>query len=113
MSNISIVTREITYTLEKPLKTSMLSMPALIGKIFEEIIEHLKKSNLAPVYAPFVRNLNLKWDELSKQNKFLAFVKVATMRWDMIVGFPVSQDSLGGYDIAKGNIPAGKYLVDP
>lgn len=109
-SDIEIIEKELVNTLEIQAKASICMMPFVIGKAYKSIIEYLKQSKIECAGAPYVRYLNVKWDELDNVNKLFIFIRMCIRRWDMLIGFPIKATALGKGDIRSGVIAKGKYI---
>lgn len=111
MSNIEVITRETELTLEIRAQVTMPKMPKLIKNSYESILEVMKKENIPVTKAPFVKYEKLNWEELNTQNKLIAFFKMFTQKWDVVIGFPVDREVENQGNIKCGKIEGGKFIM--
>ncbi len=109
-NEIELVEKEKLYTLEISAKATMPQMPKLIKTSYKEIVDYFEKNNKSPETAPYIRYTQLDWEKINTQNKIVAFIKMFTQKWQMLIGFPVSNPIDGEGKITAGFIPAGKYV---
>ncbi len=110
MSKVDVIEREMEYTLEIKTEAAVFMMPMVFGKAFKSIGEHMDGKKIECKSAPFVRYLNVNWEEVNKMSKFMMFLKMFTYKWNMVIGFPVIEKADGEGNITPGVIPNGKYL---
>lgn len=111
MSSIELITRETERTLEIRKVVTVPQMAKAIQSSYTAILDLMRRKNIPVTRAPFVKYENLDWVKLNKQNKFIAFFKMFTHKWDVIIGFPIDRETLGEGEIGCGKIEGGKYLM--
>ena len=107
---IEIIEKEAEFTLEVPADIPMWKMPVVIGKAYQEIGKYLENKNTKPSGPPFVRYLDVKWNEINKENKISAFVKMFTRKWKMVIGFPLANKIEGEKNLLSGKLQGGRYV---
>ncbi|MBU0561644.1 MAG: GyrI-like domain-containing protein [Bacteroidetes bacterium] len=107
---VEIVERELTYTLEVNENAQMWKLPKIIGQSYRSIMDYSSKKNNEITEAPFVRYLNINWEEMEKDSKIVMFMKMFSRKWNMLIGFPLNNKLDGEGKIEAGMIPAGRYL---
>ena len=107
---IEIVDRDLQHTLEIRSQAAMMKMPAVIGAAFGKINNHMKEKQIACDFPPYVKYVNFSWDDAGGANKFFGFFRMLTYKWDMLIGFPVTNEQIGAGEIKSGKIEKGKYL---
>ncbi len=110
LNDVVIIKKEKEFTLEIGANCTMPKLPGTIKNSYIKIMDYMAKLNVKPTETPFVRYVNLNWGELNKQNKFVAFLKIFTQKWEMLIGFPVKNSVPGEGEIVAGFIPAGRYV---
>jgi len=108
--SVEIVEKQDEFTLEINAQASMLMIPKVIGKAYEDLKKFMKQKGIPCEAPPFVKYVNFSWDESTGGNKFLGFFKMFTKKWDMQIGFPVKNDTPGEGSIKSGKILYGKYI---
>jgi effector-binding domain-containing protein len=108
--NVEVIEREMEYTLEIKAEAAMWKMPMLIGKSYKSIAEYMAKKNVECSSAPFVRYMNVNWEEVNKMSKFMMFLNMFTYKWNMLIGFPVKEKVNGEGIITAGILQKGKYI---
>lgn len=107
---IEVIEKETEYTLEINEIVPMWKMPMIIGSSYKAIAEYLGKKGLECIAAPYVRYIDLNWNELNNENKFFSFIKMVTKKWNMLIGFPVKEKTEGEGNIKAGIIEKGKFV---
>lgn len=107
---IEIVNRPAEKTLAVHARATMWQMPALIGRTYRRILACAKAQSLALTGAPYIRYLDIDWQEINNENKVAALLKSFRRKWDMEIGFPVAAGAATRNDIVVAEIPAGKYV---
>jgi len=110
MSKVDVIEREMEYTLETKTESVTFMMPMVFGKAYKTIGEYMENKKIECVSAPFVRYINVNWEEVNKMSKFMMFLKMFTYKWNMLIGFPLNEKAEGEGEITSGVIPKGKYL---
>jgi len=109
-NEIQIVEQDLKNTLEIKANIPMWKMPVMISKAYKKIVEHLEKSNIEPSDPPYIHYLNINWDEVKEEGRFLSFIKMFNRKWEMLIGFPVKENREGSGEISAGILPKGKYV---
>lgn len=107
---IITIDKPLEYTLEINVKAPMWKMPMVVGGSYKTIMAYMECLGIESSGAPYVRYLNLNWDALSRENKFITIIKMFTRKWNMLVGFPVAEKVDGNEIIQSGVLPGGSYL---
>jgi effector-binding domain-containing protein len=110
MGKVDVIEREMEYTLEIKAEAAVWKMPMIIGKAYKSIAEYMEKKNVECVPAPFVRYINVNWEEANQGGKFKMFLKMFTYKWTMLIGFPVKEKIEGEGGILSGVLTKGKYI---
>lgn len=109
-NSVEIINNQAKCTIQITANIPMWKMPVVIGNAYKDITKYMDKNAAKPSGPPFVRYLNVKWNEINRVNKVTAFIKMFTRKWNMIIGFPIDKKLDGEKDLKPGELPGGKFV---
>lgn len=110
-ADVEMIQMKERSTLEVNVKVSMLGMPKAIGRTYMRLAEYLETHGGSMEGEPYVRYLDLDWDALMNESKWLGFIRIFTRKWNMLIGFPLKEGIAGEGDIKAGRFAGGSYLT--
>lgn len=109
-NQIEIIEREEEKTLQIYAEAAVMKIPVVTGNAYKKIMKLAEEQKIEVTGAPFVRYLEINWNEVNTENKFAAFIKMFTHKWKMEIGFPVKNKIAGSGEIKQSVITKGKYV---
>ena len=108
--SFEIIDREQELSIEIKMIVPSWKMPFVIGKTYKKLNDYLQRIDAEASGPPYIRYLNLDWQDLEKDNRISSFFKNLVKQWDLLIGFPVSSELEGEGEIVSSVFPEGRYL---
>ena len=110
MSQIQLVRQEAKDTLEVEARAFIWMMPKVIGAAYRQIGSLLEAQGLKPSGMPYVRYLDIDWEQTARQSRWVMLLSMMVKRWHMVIGMPVPRPLEGSGPVRPGTMPAGQYV---
>jgi AraC family transcriptional regulator len=111
MSNpVKLITRDEQKALVIRDQVSTLKLPKVMGPAYMKIAEYMKKKGAEPTEAPFTSYKVDNWDEAINIKGLKAIISLFTKKWDIEMGFPLTEDVPATDSIEISTLLGGEYI---
>ncbi|MBN1480377.1 GyrI-like domain-containing protein [candidate division KSB1 bacterium] len=108
--DLEIISREEQKALILRDCVTTLKLPKVMGPAYQKIAEYMQEQGVEPKEAPFTCYRIGNWEKAINMKGFQALFSLITKKWEIEMGFPVTQDMAGKDTIEISILPAGKYI---
>lgn len=111
MSSFEIIEKEFVYVLEQEYKVSMLKMATVMGKAFQEILDHIEEKKGKMIEAPYCRYVDVDWEKAVNSKGLKSIISKFTKKWHFFCGIVTEAKSSEYHMMKSRTLPKRKYVT--